>query len=390
MNAHRIRNRSLALLPLLAALVAVGCNSSSGEPQNAADDGSRRSVRVETLVLQPTAFEDVVELTGAVEALGDATLSAQAAGTVVSLVPLGTFVRAGQAVAQLDPGTARAAVQQAEAQVEAAQAAFDLTADNLKRQEPLYRDSVISALEFENVRAQYNQAQAQLAQAKAGLAHAQEQLDNTRIVASFSGTVEERFVEVGEQVMPGARVVRIVNTGQVKVKAGVPERYASDIQLGTPVRVSFKAYGAQPRQGRVTFVGSAIDPQSRTFPIEVELDNPGGLLKPQMVATLQVPREQLEGVLVVPRSAVVHDENGTSLFAVSRSDTASIAERRPVELGPAYGDRVVVAGLQPGDEVVVLGQTNLTHGDYVQVMEQHSNAAAAALPLAEEPEEAAE
>src|SRR5690606_12454683 len=126
-----------------------------------------------------------------------------AAGTVISLVPLGARVGAGQAVAQLDPGTVRAAVEQAEAQLAAAQAAFDLAEDNLKRQEPLYRDSVISALEYQNVRAQYNQAQAQVNQARAGLSQAQEALKNTRVVTPWSGTVEAHFVETGEQVMPG-------------------------------------------------------------------------------------------------------------------------------------------------------------------------------------------
>src|SRR5690606_5815600 len=139
----------------------------------------------------------------------------------------------------------------------------DLAADNLKRQEPLYRDSVISALEFENVRAGHNQAQAQLSQAKAALAQAQQQLRNTSVTAPFSGVVEERLVEKGEQVMPGTPVVRIVNTNLVKITAGVPERYAGDIEIGTPVQVDLASAGIGKRNGRVSFVGSAIDPQSR-------------------------------------------------------------------------------------------------------------------------------
>lgn len=371
----------------LAAFVAAGCSNSNGGPQpGAADDApGKRLVRIETLVLQPTTFEDVIEINGAVEAVGDATLSAQGSGTVVALVPLGTFVQAGQTVAQLDPGTARAAVQQAEAQVAAAKAGFDLAADNLKRQEPLYRDSVISAIEFENVRAQYNQAQAQLNQARAGLAQVQERLKDTRIVSPFAGTVEVRFAEVGEQVMPGTPVARVVNTGRVKVTAGVPERYAGDIQLGTPVSIRFQAYGAAPRTGRVTFVGRAIDSQSRTFPIEILLENPDGSLKPQMVTTVSATRSQLKDVLVVPRAAVLHDENGTSVFVVDRTDSAAVAVRQDVRLGAAYGDKVVVGGLQVGDEIVVLGQTTLTQGDHVQVLQQHRSAEASAV-LAVEPD----
>lgn len=354
-------------IPVLLALVVAGCSNSQGEPRPAEGEAAaRRVVRVETQVAEPTAFQDMIELTGTVEALDDATLSAQAAGTVISLVPLGARVGAGQAVAQLDPGTVRAAVEQAEAQLAAAQAAFDLAEDNLKRQEPLYRDSVISALEYQNVRAQYNQAQAQVNQARAGLSQAQEALKNTRVVTPWSGTVEAHFVETGEQVMPGMQVARVVNTSRVKVTAGVPERYAADIQAGTPATVRFQAYAGEPRQGRVTFVGSAVDAQSRTFPVEIELDNADARLKPQMVTAVTIRRAALEDVLVVPQTAVLRDESGTALFVVDRSGEVPVAARRDVTLGASYGGQVVVtAGLAAGEEVIVVGQTNVTAGDAV-------------------------
>ena len=368
MNPIRIY-RFLPLSALLALLVAAGCSNSNGEALPAEETAeARRVVRVETQVVEPTSFEDVIEVSGTVEAVGDATLSAQSSGTVVSLVPLGTFVRAGQAVAQLDPGTAQATVEQAEAQVAAAQAAFDLAADNLKRQEPLYRDSVISAIEYENVRAQYNQAQAQLNQARAGLTQARELLKDTRVVAPFAGTIEERLVEVGEQVMPGAQVARIVNTGRVKVTAGVPERYAADIRVGTPASVRFQAYADAPRQGRVTFVGSAVNAQSRTFPVEIELENQEGRLKPQMVTTVHVRRNELDAALVVPQTAVLRDEDGVTVFVVDDSGAQPVAERRSITLGPSYQGRVVVvAGLAAGDEIITVGHTNVTQGDAVEV-----------------------
>lgn len=332
---------------------------------------SRRSVQVETLVLQPTTFEDVIELTGTVEALNDATLSAQSAGSVTSLLALGRTVRAGQTVAQLDPGIMQAAVQQAEAMVSVAQAQFDLTEDVLNRQRPLFRDSVISALEFENVRAQYNQAEAQLKQVKAALTQAEKQLNNTRVTTPFTGTVEAHFVEVGEQVMPGTPVVRVINTSRVKVTVGVPERYAGDITSGTSLQIDFKAYRGEVYSGKVTFVGNAISPQNRTFPIEIELDNRESTLKPEMIANLYVVREQYKDVLVIPRAAVIRDEEGHSVFVVSRNGSDTYAESHMVTLGPAYGEHVIVSGVEAGTEVVVLGQNTLAEGDLVQIVRQY-------------------
>lgn len=370
----------------LAALVVAGCGGADGASEARDENGTpaQRSVRVETLLLQPTDFEDVVELTGTVEALDDARLSAQASGTVEYLAALGQRVGRGAAVARLDQGLVRAAVQQAEALVESAQAQFELAEDNLQRNEPLYQDSIISAIEFQSVRAQYNQARAGLRQAQAGLAQAREQFSNTVVTAPFGGVVEAHFVERGEQVAPGMAVARVVSTGRVRVNAGVPERYAADIEMGTPVLLDFKAYSGGPERGRVTFVGSAIDPQSRTFPVEIEIPNPDGTLKPEMIVEVFITRSQLANVLVIPRSAVLRDETGNSVFVAAERDGRPVAERRYVTLGPSYSGRVLVeSGLETGDRVLVLGQTNVTEGDAVEVVEQYRSIDAAGVPLNE-------
>ncbi len=357
------------MLAIAAALVLAGCGNDSNDAQGAAPEGP--SVRVESMILSPTSFEDVIQLTGSVEALDDAVLSAQTAGTVIALAPLGSTVRSGQSVAQLEPALSRSAVEQAEARVESAQAQFDLAEDNLRRNEPLHRDSVISAVEWENVRARYNQARADLSQAQAALSQAQEQMRQTRVVAPFTGTVEEHFAEIGEQLTPGRQVARIINTNRVKVVAGVPERYSSDIASGTPVTVDFRAYAGASVQSEISFVGRAIDPDSRTFPVEILIPNPTGTYKPEMVAQVYVTRRQIDDALVAPRSAIVRDEDGTSVFLVEEEGDETVAAKSPVVLGPGYGGEVVVTNLQPGDEIVVLGQNNLTEGDRVQVMERH-------------------
>lgn len=364
--------RGATLSTALLLVIAVGLTGCGGE-SNDAQGGTMTDVprvRVETLVLTPTTFEDVIQITGNVEALDDATLSAQTAGTVVYLAPLGSFVPAGSAVARLDPAIASSSVEQAQARVDAAQAQFDLAEDNLRRNEPLYRDSVISAVEWESVRARFNEARANLAQANAALSQAREQLGQTRVTAPFSGSVERHFVELGEQVTPAHQVARVVNTGRVKVVAGVPERYAADIKEGTEVRIDFQAYRGQNLRSEVTFVGRAIDPDSRTFPIEIVVRNEGATLKPEMIAQVYVTREKIEDALVIPRSAVIRDEDGHSVFLIDREGEQTVVRKQQVVLGGSHSGEVVATNLRAGDEVVVLGQSNLTEGDPVQIMEQ--------------------
>jgi len=367
--------RSASLFAVLTMLVGV-VGLTSGCSDDQVSDASAQSppqptTRVETLVLEPTSFTDVIELTGSVEALDDATLSSQTDGTVTMLRDRGTRVQEGEIVATIDAEEAEAAVEQAQAQ-------YALAQDRFERQRPLYRDSVISALEFEQVRSERNQARAALTQAKKRLA-------NTRIRAPFTGTVEERFIEVGEQASPGTRVARLVNTRQVKVTAGVPERFANDIREGTPVQLDFRRYGTGVRTAEATFVGNAIDPESRTFPIEVTVQNEDNRLKPSMGVNLRVTRAILDSALVIPRSAVLRDETGTHVYVADRSDSIVVARDRKLVLGPATGGRVVAdSGLAANDEVIIVGQNNVSPGAPLEVAQQYGRSSAAGTPYEEQ------
>ena len=403
---------------LLATLGLAACNAAPDAEADAAPEAADRARPVEVVVADPTLFEDTIELTGTVDARNDALLSPDVPGTLTYVAEVGTFVRAGQTVAQVRATAQQAGVSQAQAQVattqagiaqaeaalqaaraqrQAAQAQLDLAQDQYRRQYPLYRDSILSALEFRGVESQLANARAGVAQADAGIAQAQgqlraaraqtraasagvraarTQLANTRVVAPFSGVVEQRVQEPGELASPGQPVVRLVGSGNVKVTAGVPERYAGEIEEGTQVRVVPNAYSAEPRGGRVTFAGAAIDTQSRTFPIEVAVENADRSLKPSMVVRLDVTRDILEDVIVAPTEAVVRDERGTSVFVVARDSSGAVAARRVVDLGANAGETVVIrSGVEAGDQIIVSGAGDLAEGERVRVAETRDLAA---------------
>lgn len=365
------------LLLLTPALFVLGCS----DPSNAEDGASpeatatgttespaQRIIRVSVLEMTPSTFEEIVPITGSVTAPQDASLSAQSAGTLLELAEVGTRVAEDDVVARLDDRLIRAGLEQARANLASAESQARLAEESWRRQEPLYQDSIISALEWENVLTQRNQARSFLAQAQAAVAQAEQQLENTIVRAPFSGTVEERFAEKGEQVMPGSPIVRIVNTRNLKVTAGVPETYAADIRRGSSVGISFRAYNGPDRRGTVSFVGSVINPQNRTFQIEIDLDNPDGILKPAMIADVKLTRRKLEGQMVIPQTSVLRDETGTSVYVVEMDGSVTVAQRRSVSLGASYqGQTVVTDGLNAGDRVITAGQTSVADGDQVTV-----------------------
>lgn len=361
--------RRLQPVAWLMLASAAACTAPEGEAAVEADEdeGAVTTVSVQFTTLAPTSFDDRVEATGALEADADATLSARAAGTLQSLLRLGTKVRKGQQVARIDPGLPTTGLRQAEALRAAAQASVGLARQTHDRQKPLYEEGVISALEFQQIQSQYAQARAQLAQAEAGVAQAREALENTRLVAPFAGVVDGHFVDPGEQVAPGSQVARVLDASTLVVKAGLPERYAADIRVGAEVEVRLPSYGLAPRTGKVRFVATAIDARTRTFDVEVAIDNPEGTLKPAMVAKLVVTRSTIDGALVAPQAAVLRDEKGLHVFVVDEEGDFKVARRRSVTIDGRSGANVVLGGVSSGDRVVTLGQTKLIDGDYVEV-----------------------
>ncbi len=365
---------SLRILMVTAvAASAVKCTVGGRNDTKSVDAGTAdRAPQVETLAMEPRRFVEQIEVTGRTEAIRDAVLSAQTAGTVENLVELGAKVKKGDVLARLDPVLINAQVRQAKAAVEAARAAKALAQETYDRQKPLYEKKIISALEFRRIQSDLAAAKAQLAEAQAGLAQANKSLENTLVTAPFDGIVEVRYVKEGEQVAPGVRILRLTNSRKMKVKAGVPERYAADIKEGRVASVRFNAYGIEPRTGKLTFVSSVIDPASRTFDVELELVNRDRILKPEMVARVLVNKTVVDDAMVIPLTAVIRDEEGTSVFVVVQTDGVPVAQQRAIELGVSSGDEIVVAGgLEAGDEVVVLGQNELTRGDIVRITRRH-------------------
>jgi membrane fusion protein, multidrug efflux system len=345
-------NLMMRIVPVLGvAALVVACGQDNGNGNN---NVQTREVVVETLGTELRSFDELVRVTGTVEALEDATISAEVSGRVHTISDRGTHVRRGQELVRLDDRIVSSSVAMARAN-------YELAEDALRRQEPLLQDSIISQLQYNQIRTQRDQALSQLEQAE-------KQLSDSRISAPFDGRIEERMVSAGELVNPGVPVLRLVNLDRVRVNAGVPERFINDIREGAPVTVSLRSYGGGELTSQVRYAGSLIVPETRTFPIEVVMDNAEGLLKPEMVVNLSVTRKIWEDVLLVPRTALVRDEEGLQLYVVRQDGDFKKAEARRVVTGASSGAMIVIVeGLEPGEEVIVTGQTNVSDGDFVRV-----------------------
>ncbi len=347
----RLHHKNIILL-IFISVFAIACEQEQTE-ENGETTPNGRQVAVETVVMEPHQFNDFIRLTGTVEAIEDAMISAEVSGRIMDIVERGTRVSEGETIARLDD-------RQIRAQYNSAEAAYEQAVDNFERMESLHADSIVSTQDYRNARAQLDQARAQLDQAE-------KQLQDSNIEAPFDGRIEERMVQAGELVSPGQPVVRLVNTSQVRILAGIPERYSGEITEGTEVEVRLN--GDQVRTSRITYSGDVIDPDTRTYTVEIELSNPDRLIKPDMVVDLRIQRRTLEDALIIPRTAVIRSEDGISVFKAVEGNGNKVASLSFIETGQASGPLIeVTSGVQPGDEIVISGISNLNEGDQLNIL----------------------
>jgi RND family efflux transporter MFP subunit len=345
-------------LVLAVGLAACGGDAEADPPAGeAGESSSTRVINVETTILEPRTFVENIRLTGTVEANRDVSVSAEESGVVRELlVEKGRPVSAGQPLARIDDRILRSQVAEARARAE-------LALETWERRKRLWEeDGVGSELA-------YLEARFQAQQAEASLETLEERLDRTVVQAPIDGILDDRLVEVGTMVAPGTPVARIVDLDPVKVTAGVPERYATDVSRGARAEVTFSVLDDEIFSGRISYVGSAVDPQNRTFPVEFTLPNPDRAIKPEMVADLTVVRREVEDAIVVPQEALVRVEEGYVVFVVRPEGDDFVAEAREVSLGATQRNQAVVTrGLEAGDQLVVVGQEQVAGGDFVRVV----------------------
>ena len=344
------------------AVAVTACADGAGEvPPSDSAASATRVVNVEVVTVAPESFEDQVSITGTVEAERDVTVAAEESGVVREVfVAKGTRVRAGQPLVKIDDQILRA--QHDQARAEAA-----LARETYERQRRLWEEEKIGS-ELTFLQAKYR---AETAEAQVRVLGAR--LDRTVVRAPISGMLDARTVEVGSMVAPGAPVARVIDIDTLKVTGGVPERYAGEVQRGAGATVTFETFAGRDFQGRTRFVGSAVNEQNRTFPVEIAIPNAGGMLKPGMVARVRLARGAQREAILVPREAVLRTESGYAVFTVQQQDGRTVAQVTPVITGAGTANRVVIeSGLAPNDQVVVVGQHQVAHGDVVQIVAKGS------------------
>jgi len=383
---------------LLISLIAVGAvcgackRQSPPSPAVAINQSSPAVVQstadkaIETEIVTAAPIAGVVSATGKILVPEDRTavIGPVNEGRIVKLYAgQGSKVRKGQKLAELesaDIDQAEAdylkALADAENAKRSAAAEIKLAQQTYDRTKALYEKTVVPGKNLQSAEHDLEVAKAtaenNAASTKATLTAARRHLlilglndaaidalaTKPGLAATFSlnspidGVVVERDATIGATVGPDANVFKIIDTSRVWVDANVFEKDLPRVRVGQGVKLTVTAFPGTTFSGRVIFINSVVDPDSRTVKVRTEVPNPDGRLKPDMFSNIEIITDVNSTAISVPQSAVLEDGGKSVVFVAE----ANGYKPRQVQLGIKNGDRVeIVDGLNSGDRVVTKG-----------------------------------
>lgn len=312
------------------------------------DSIKRTDVSELTVGLQ--SFTNYVQLQGKIDAQDNVTAYPQASGIITGLyVKAGDHVSKGQVLVQLDNSVLKQNIAQAEAQA-------TLATEVYTRQKNLWDQKIGTEVQF-------LQAQTNMQSAKKQVAALKQQADLYRITSPISGTVDQMDLKLGQAASPGVTGIRIVNADNLKVKADVPESYATRIKQGQEVLILFPDANDSLKT-KLTFAAKVIDPSSRSFGIEIKLPSTK-TLRPNMTAVIKIADYQKRQTLAIPLNSIQKSDKGDYVFV----DENGVAHRKPVVAGNTTGGLTeILSGISAGEKLITDGAANIEDGDHVKTL----------------------
>jgi membrane fusion protein (multidrug efflux system) len=233
-----------------------------------------------------------------------------------------------------------------------------------QRKQELFEKKLVSAEDFERVRAELDAQKASVGLARLDLKY-------TQIVAPISGYVAERLVRVGNLVELYQPVFRIASYDPLLAVLHVPERELSVLQKGLAATVTLDALPKKSFAGEVIRISPVVDPATGTFRVTAEIRDPEKILKPGLFGRVDILYDMRRDVPLVPRSAVITEDEASHVFVVG--DDSNVL-RRPVKLGYERNGHVeIIDGVTAGEKVVTAGKGSLSEGSHVEVVDVPGN-----------------
>lgn len=344
-----MKNLFLLMLSLLLIVSSFSCGKKSGS-NNKSSTQQLSVIRVAEV--KPQHFVETYRVVGIVKPYESAKLSSEEGGIITYLAKdKGDKVRKGEVLIRLKKDTDQKAYEQALAQ-------YNLAKENFDRVEKLYNENVATEQ-------QYTNSKLQLEIAVKAVELYRTRLNKGYIVSPINGVVDAKFLQKGEMSSPGAPILSIVDISRVKINAGIPEKYVGQFTKGQNALITFEVLPDEKFYGIVSYIAPTIDPQSRTFEIEVVINNKDRKIKPEMSATLEFTRLDIEDAIVINQDQFIDNGEEKYVFVLEND----VVRKRIIKIGGIADSKIYVeSGLNPGDKLVIEGFRGLNDNEKVQVV----------------------
>ena len=330
---------------------------------NAAIDESSVSEKrtlVSAITVEESNFEHTVEIQANIQTRQNLTLYPEFAGKLIRIYTQeGEEVKKGAVLAAVDDSGLKEQLDQIELQLKLAETTFERTAR-------LWDQKIGSEMKYLEAKTGYETQKKQYDQMK-------KQLAKTKIIAPCSGIIDRVFANQGANVAPGVTpILRIVNLKHMYAEADVPERYLPTLQEGSKAAVEIPVLG-QTLQTQIHQIGNYIQPSNRTFRIEAPLENPEGIIKPNLNARIRIIDYSNPKALMIPRRIIRENAEGAYfVFALvnPEDEKGYTAAQRFVKLGKSKGDLIeITAGIAVNDLLIDEGVSQIESDQKVKRFE---------------------
>lgn len=366
MNTNLIRK---AVFPLLVLFGLSACGPGGPNGKNGKADEEDVAVPVETALTERGDVSASYSGTANLESEEDADVVARVGGLVEEIfVEQGDVVKEGEVLARLDDDRLKLEVQRAEANLRKLEQEY-------RRNKELYDRQLVSGEAYERLGFEVEAMRADVRLARL-------QLQHTEIKAPFDGLVAERFIKVGNMISQNETAFRVTDYDPLLAKLYVPERELYKLNAGQPAKVRVDALPGQVFDGVVDRVSPVVDSSTGTFTVTVAITDEARKLKPGMFSRINIVHDTHEGVVLVPRNAVVTEDAQQTVFVIRDGH----AQRQIIRTGYTNNGSIeVIEGLEAGDQVVTVGQNALKDGSKVAIIGE--NAEEPEMPAADDKSE---
>jgi len=315
---------------------------------------NERTAHVNIAQVNPELFKHYIEVQGKIESDNNILVPAQSTGIVKKIyVDKGNKISRGQLLAELDGAVIESSIAEIKNSLELATTIYE-------RQQRLWNKNIGTEIE-------YLQAKNNKENLEKKLQTLNEQYKLTKINSPISGTVDEVFIKEGEAASASFGAIRIVQLTNLKITAALSENYILQVKKGDIVKVYIPVLQKKFNL-KIDAVSQVIDPRNRTFSIEMKIPKDEKVFKPNMLAILTINDYTNPEALTIPQKIVQKTSGEQFIFVATKENDNWLAQKRNVELGKYYGDKVeIIGGLNRGEYVVIFGFQNLADGQRIAV-----------------------